>query len=64
MRLGNGTVVFVATGQQRPDGAVVFKRRKVFASETQDGDLIPVLSGLKVGEQLAVDHSVLLLGML
>jgi cobalt-zinc-cadmium efflux system membrane fusion protein len=64
MRAGGETVVFVATGQHRPDGAVVFKRRTVVANDRIDGDLLPVLSGLKPGEAVAVDHSVLLLGML
>ena len=64
MRVGNETLVFVATGQRRPDGSVVFKRRKVVANEAVAGDLLPVLSGLTVGEFVAVDHSVLLLGML
>jgi cobalt-zinc-cadmium efflux system membrane fusion protein len=64
MRVGNETVVFVATGQRRPDGAVIFKRRKVVANETVEGDLVPVLSGLRPGEEIAVGHAVLLLGML
>jgi cobalt-zinc-cadmium efflux system membrane fusion protein len=64
LRAGNETIVFVATGYDRPDGTVVFKRRKVTANETLDGDLLPVLSGLQAGDVVAVDHSVLLLGML
>ena len=64
LRLGNETVVFVATGQHRPDGSVVFKRRRVIANEALQGDLLPVVDGLKAGERVAVDHSVLLLGML
>jgi cobalt-zinc-cadmium efflux system membrane fusion protein len=64
MRVGDETVVFVATGRRRPDGAVVFKRRKVVANEGLEGDLIPVLSGLTAGEFIVVDHSILLLGML
>jgi cobalt-zinc-cadmium efflux system membrane fusion protein len=64
MRTGGETVVFVATGQKRPDGSVVFKRRKVVANTSVEGDLLPVLSGLSPGEQIAVEHSVLLLGML
>jgi cobalt-zinc-cadmium efflux system membrane fusion protein len=64
MRVEGDTVVFVATGQQRPDGSVIFKRRKVVANEEHDGDLVPVLSGLKPGEALAVAHSLLFLGML
>jgi cobalt-zinc-cadmium efflux system membrane fusion protein len=64
MRTGNETVVFVETGQRRPDGAVVFKRRRVIANEAVQGDILPVLGGLRPGERVAVDHSVLLLGML
>jgi cobalt-zinc-cadmium efflux system membrane fusion protein len=64
MRVEKDTVVFVATGQHRPDGSVVFKRRKVVTNEEHDGDLIPVLNGLKAGEMLAVSHSLLFLGML
>ena len=64
LRTGNETVVFVATGGHRADGAIVFQRRKVVANESVDGDLLPVTSGLKAGESIAVDHAVLLLGML
>jgi cobalt-zinc-cadmium efflux system membrane fusion protein len=64
MRVEGETVVFVATGQRRPDGSVVFKRRKVVANEEHDGDLVPVLDGLAPGEMLAVTHSLLFLGML
>jgi multidrug efflux pump subunit AcrA (membrane-fusion protein) len=63
MRDGDGTVVFVGAGQ-RPDGTLVFKRRTVIANEASEGDLVPVLDGLKAGEQLVVEHAVLLLGML
>jgi len=64
MRTGNETVVFVATGARRPDGGVVFQRRKVVANESVAGDLLPVSGGLRAGESVAVDHAVLLLGML
>jgi len=64
MRVGNETIVFVATGQRREDGSTIFKRRKVIANEDLEGDSVPVLSGLRSGEIVAVDHSVLLLGML
>jgi membrane fusion protein, heavy metal efflux system len=64
LRLENDTVVFVASRQQQRDGSMVFKKRKVSANETIDGDLLPVLGGLTAGETVAVDHSVLLLGML
>jgi cobalt-zinc-cadmium efflux system membrane fusion protein len=64
LRVGNETMVFVATRQRRPDGAVVFKRRRVHADEGVAGDVLPVSSGLQPGESLAVRHAVLLLGML
>jgi cobalt-zinc-cadmium efflux system membrane fusion protein len=64
LRVGNETVAFVAPGQRRPDGAVVFKRRKVVANESVNGELVPVIDGLQAGEIVAVDHAVLLLGML
>jgi cobalt-zinc-cadmium efflux system membrane fusion protein len=64
MRVDSGTVVFVATGQKRPDGAAVFKRRKVAVNEEVSGELLPVFSGLSAGEEVAVDHSILLLGLL
>jgi cobalt-zinc-cadmium efflux system membrane fusion protein len=63
LRMGNETIAFVEAGR-RPDGAVVFKRRKVIANEALEGDVIPVLSGLSTGDVVAVDHAVLLLGML
>ena len=64
LRLDNDTVVFVATGERRPDGTHVFRKRKVIVNSLTRGDLLPVLGGLKAGETVAVDHSVLLLGML
>ncbi|HVU52036.1 MAG TPA: efflux RND transporter periplasmic adaptor subunit [Polyangia bacterium] len=63
LRVGNDTIAFVEAGR-RPDGAFVFKRRKVVANEALEGDLVPVLSGLAAGDLVAVDHAVLLLGML
>jgi hypothetical protein len=64
MKTDVDTVVFVATGQTKTDGTTVFKRRKVVANLDRDGALVPVLSGLQAGETIAVDNSVLLLGML
>jgi cobalt-zinc-cadmium efflux system membrane fusion protein len=63
LRTGNDTIAFVESGH-RPDGAVVFKRRKIVANESLAGDVIPVLSGLSPGDVVVVDHAVLLLGML
>jgi membrane fusion protein, heavy metal efflux system len=64
LRLDDETVVFLASGEHRPDGAAVFKKRKVTVNEVISGDLIPVLGGLRAGEAVAVNHAVLLLGML
>ncbi len=64
LRLDDDTVVFLATGEHRPDGAAVFRKRKVTVNEVINGDLIPVLGGLQAGETVAVNHAVLLLGML
>jgi cobalt-zinc-cadmium efflux system membrane fusion protein len=64
LRVGNDTVAFVEPGQRRADGSVVFKQRKIVANEALQGELVPVISGLRAGEIVAVDHAVLLLGML
>jgi cobalt-zinc-cadmium efflux system membrane fusion protein len=64
LRMGNETIAFVESERRRPDGSVVFKRRKVVANESLAGDFVPVLSGLAAGDVVAVDHAVLLLGML
>jgi cobalt-zinc-cadmium efflux system membrane fusion protein len=64
LRVEGETVVFVATGQARPDGSVVFKRRKVVANEEKTGSLVPITSGLKSGETVAVENAIFLLGML
>jgi cobalt-zinc-cadmium efflux system membrane fusion protein len=64
LRMGNETIAFVESEARRPDGAVIFKRRKVVANEGLEGDFIPVVSGLAAGDVVAVDHAVLLLGML
>lgn len=64
LRLDNDTVVFLATGERRLDGATVFKKRRVTVNEVIQGDVIPVLGGLRSGEVVAVDHSILLSGML
>jgi cobalt-zinc-cadmium efflux system membrane fusion protein len=64
MRVDTGTVVFVATGEKRPDDSMVFRRVKVAVNEEVAGDLLPVFNGLSPGEVVAVDHSILLLGLL
>ncbi|HEX4620179.1 MAG TPA: efflux RND transporter periplasmic adaptor subunit [Myxococcaceae bacterium] len=64
LRVEGETVVFVATGQARPHGSVVFKRRRVVANEEKTGSLVPIISGLKSGETVAVENAIFLLGML
>lgn len=64
MRVAGETVAFVQTGERRPEGGVVFERRKVTARLDDDPALVPVVSGLSEGEVVAVDHSLVLLGML
>jgi cobalt-zinc-cadmium efflux system membrane fusion protein len=62
LRLGEETVVFVAAGQ-RPDGKVVFKRRRVLVNEEETGDLIPVLDGIKPGDTIVIDGGIFLAGL-
>jgi membrane fusion protein, heavy metal efflux system len=64
LRSQGETVVFVETGQHRPDGSIVFKRRSIVANEESNGELVPVVSGLRAGEAVAVDNAIFLLGML
>ncbi len=64
MRVDGETIVFVETGEKKPDGGIVFRRRKVTARLDDNASMVPVLSGLSAGETVAVDHSVMLLGML
>jgi cobalt-zinc-cadmium efflux system membrane fusion protein len=62
LRLGDETVVFAAAGQ-RPDGKIVFKRRRVTVNEEETGNLIPVLDGLKPGETIVVEGAIFLAGL-
>jgi cobalt-zinc-cadmium efflux system membrane fusion protein len=64
MRVDGETIAFVETGEKKPDGGVVFERRKVTARLDSNAALIPVSSGLGADETVAVDHSLMLLGML
>lgn len=64
LRVDGATYVFVRTGERKPDGGVVFERRRVKANLDSAATWVPVTSGLKPDEVVAVDHSVLLLGML
>jgi cobalt-zinc-cadmium efflux system membrane fusion protein len=62
LRLGDETVVFAAAGQ-RPDGKIVFKRRRVTVNEEETGNLIPVLDGLKAGDTIVVEGAIFLAGL-
>jgi hypothetical protein len=64
MRVDGETLAFVQTGEKKPDGGIVFKRRKVNARLDTNAAFISVASGLAVGETVAVEHSLMLLGML
>ena len=64
MRVDGQTVVFVETGERKPDGGVVFKRRTVAAKLDANTPEVAVTSGLAAGETVAVKHSLMLLGML
>ncbi len=64
MRVDGETIAFVQTGEKKPDGGIVFKRRKVNARLYTNAAFISVASGLAVGETVAVEHSLMLLGML
>jgi hypothetical protein len=63
LRASGQTIAFVSTGR-RPDGAAIFKRRPIVVDEASMADTLPVLDGLQPGEIVAVEHAVLLLGML
>ncbi len=64
MRIEGQTVVFVQTGQPKPDGRIVFTRRKIVAKLESRAPWVPVFSGLQAGDTVAVKHSLMLLGML
>ena len=64
MDVDGETIAFVQTGEHKPDGGVVFKRKKVVARLDSNPDLVPVLSGLTAGDTVAANHSLMLLGML
>ena len=65
MRVDGETIVFVKTGKTRAsDGGVEFLRRKVIANLDDNAASVSVLQGLAVGDEVASDHSLMLLGML
>jgi membrane fusion protein, heavy metal efflux system len=59
LRLGDQTVVFVATGEDL-DGAVRFERRLVAVDEEEGTEYVPVLKGLEAGEQVVASGAILL----
>ena len=63
LRLGDDTVVFVASTEER-SGQLVFHRRKVVAGEDGTGGLVPILDGLAPGERVVVSGGIFLVGLL
>jgi RND family efflux transporter MFP subunit len=63
LRLGDDTVVFVASGRT-PDGQLAFRRRKVLPGEDRPGGSVPILDGLVPGEQVVVSGGIFLVGLL
>jgi cobalt-zinc-cadmium efflux system membrane fusion protein len=63
LRLGEDTVVFVASGEER-GGQLVFRRRKVVAGEDGASGLVPILDGLAPGERVVVSGGIFLVGLL
>jgi multidrug efflux pump subunit AcrA (membrane-fusion protein) len=61
VRLGEDTVVFVRSGNA-PDGELRFERRQIKVTEDTPGEWIPVLDGLKPGEQVVNSSAILLSG--
>lgn len=61
-RLGGKTVVFVQQGAG-PKGELRFERRPVQVDEDVSGDLLPVLSGVQVGDKVVVSGAILLAEM-
>ncbi len=62
LHAGDERVVFVQTGATE-NGLLKFQRRRVVLDEGE-GDLVPVRSGLQVGEAVVVSGALLLSGML
>jgi cobalt-zinc-cadmium efflux system membrane fusion protein len=63
LRLGDDTVVFVASGKTT-DGQLAFRRRKVLVGEDRPGGTVPVLEGLVPGEQVVAAGGIFLVGLL
>lgn len=62
-RLGAQTVVFVKSGSDSALHNVHFTKRPVVANENVIGDLLPVHSGLSLGETIVVKNGILLTEM-
>jgi len=63
LRIGDQTVVFVATGNA-PDGRVKFSRRIVAVNEDEGTDYLPIVRGVNRGDQVVTSGAILLSGML
>ncbi|GEJ58722.1 efflux RND transporter periplasmic adaptor subunit [Anaeromyxobacter diazotrophicus] len=63
LRLGDETIVFVASGRT-PDGQLAYRRRKVVPGEDRPGGSVPILEGLVPGEQVVVSGGIFLVGLL
>lgn len=63
LRLGDETVVFVASGRTS-DGQLAYRRRKVVPGEDLPGGSVPILEGLVPGEQVVVSGGIFLVGLL
>jgi cobalt-zinc-cadmium efflux system membrane fusion protein len=61
--MGEQPVVFAVVGKT-PDGKLRFVRRVVAVEEMAGGDYVPVIRGVKKGEQVVIAGGVLLLGKL
>ncbi len=64
MRVDGHTIVFVKTGETKPNGGVVFKLRSITAQLDDNTSTVSVSAGLTGGETVAATHAVMLLGMI
>ena len=62
VRLGNQTYAFVSLSPGT-DGTLRFERRPVRVDEQVTGDLVPVMSGLKAGDQVVAKGALTLAGI-
>jgi multidrug efflux pump subunit AcrA (membrane-fusion protein) len=61
LRLGEQTIVFVRAGDA-PEGKLRFERRPIKVVDDVPGEWLPVLEGLKAGEQVVNSSAILLSG--